>query len=133
MENAGTQEGASTSEVNPDPNSDFYNTGRVGRRNAMPDILGSHCATSTAELPDQMSALTTSDTPKKTANGDGSGPSTSQASSSSTSWKITKSKKQKYKTNRRENQKRKRRTDLLLLIYILASQERKERRKEKSI
>lgn len=41
--------------------SDFYNTGRVGRRNALPDILSSHATVSTADLPDQLSALTTSD------------------------------------------------------------------------
>lgn len=40
---------------------DFYNTGRVGRRNALPDILSSHATISTADLPDQLSALTTSD------------------------------------------------------------------------
>lgn len=40
---------------------DFYNTGRVGRRNALPDILSSHATVSTADLPDQLSALTTSD------------------------------------------------------------------------
>lgn len=41
--------------------SDFYNTGRVGRRNALPDILSSHATVTTADLPDQLSALTTSD------------------------------------------------------------------------
>lgn len=39
---------------------DFFNTGRVGRRNALPDILGTHCTTSTAELPDKFSSLSTS-------------------------------------------------------------------------
>lgn len=41
---------------------EFFNTGRVGRRNAMPDILGQHCRTTTADLPDQLSALSTKDT-----------------------------------------------------------------------
>lgn len=50
---AGAESGADTS--------DFYNTGRVGRRNALPDILSSHATVSTADLPDQLSALTTSD------------------------------------------------------------------------
>lgn len=43
-------------------NSEFYNSGRVGRRNAMPDILGNHLTTSTADLPEQLSALSTDDT-----------------------------------------------------------------------
>lgn len=38
---------------------EFFNTGRVGRRNALPDILGSHSTTSTADLPDRLSALST--------------------------------------------------------------------------
>lgn len=41
--------------------SEFYNTGRVGRRNALPDILNHHhSTTSTADLPDKLSALSTS-------------------------------------------------------------------------
>lgn len=39
---------------------EFYNTGRIGRRNAMPDILGNNCtASSGADLPLKLSALTT--------------------------------------------------------------------------
>lgn len=48
--------------------SEFYNTGRIGRRNALPDILGSHCTTTTADLPTQMGALSTSDCPGKAPN-----------------------------------------------------------------
>lgn len=48
--------------VDPSHN-EFFNTGRVGRRNAMPDILGQHCRTTTADLPDQLSALSTQDGP----------------------------------------------------------------------
>ncbi|KAG5682286.1 hypothetical protein PVAND_011646 [Polypedilum vanderplanki] len=40
---------------------EFINTGRIGRRNALPDILDSHCETSTADLPMKLSALTTND------------------------------------------------------------------------
>lgn len=41
---------------------EFYSTGRVGRRNALPDILNQqHTLTSSADLPDQLSALTTRD------------------------------------------------------------------------
>lgn len=50
----------------PDYHDEFYNTGRVGRRNAMPDILGNNLTTSTADLPDQLSALTTDDTTSQT-------------------------------------------------------------------
>ena len=40
---------------------DFIATGRVGRRNALPDILNDkHAATSTADLPDTLSKLTCS-------------------------------------------------------------------------
>lgn len=38
---------------------DFLTTGRTGRRNALPDILGEHKLTSTADLPDRLQALTT--------------------------------------------------------------------------
>lgn len=55
-----------------DYHNEFFNTGRVGRRNAMPDILGHHCTTSTADLPEQLSALSTQDSPSP-------GPSTSGA------------------------------------------------------
>lgn len=62
MENVeGEASGASTSAEGGAESSDFYNTGRVGRRNAMPDILSSHATVSTADLPDQLSALTTTD------------------------------------------------------------------------
>lgn len=39
---------------------EFLNTGRIGRRNAMPDILDEKRETSTADLPLKLSALTTS-------------------------------------------------------------------------
>lgn len=62
MENVdGEAPGPSTSSAEPESNSEFFNTGRVGRRNALPDILSSHATVSTADLPDQLSALTTTD------------------------------------------------------------------------
>lgn len=65
MENVdGGASGPSTSADsggNPESTTEFFNTGRVGRRNALPDILSSHATISTADLPDQLSALTTSD------------------------------------------------------------------------
>ncbi|XP_050071042.1 putative lysozyme-like protein [Anopheles maculipalpis] len=45
----------------------FYNTGRIGRRNALPDILGTHCTTTTADLSTQLGALSTSDCTGKAA------------------------------------------------------------------
>lgn len=51
----------STEGGNPESTTEFFNTGRVGRRNALPDILSSHATISTADLPDQLSALSTSD------------------------------------------------------------------------
>lgn len=42
-----------------DERNDFFNTGRIGRRNALPDILGNHCTTSTAELPLLLDSLST--------------------------------------------------------------------------
>lgn len=39
---------------------EFFNTGRIGRRNAMPDILGNNStASSGGDLPLKLSALTT--------------------------------------------------------------------------
>lgn len=61
MENVdGAASGPSTSAEGESPN-EFFNTGRVGRRNALPDILSNHATVSTADLPDQLSALSTSD------------------------------------------------------------------------
>lgn len=74
--------------------SDFYNTGRVGRRNALPDILSSHATVSTADLPDQLSALTTSDKAgaagpvASTSSSSEPTPSTSQIATTSNSWKY---------------------------------------------
>lgn len=83
MENVDGEAGAagpSTSAEGVVDPSDFYNTGRVGRRNALPDILSSHATVSTADLPDQLSALTTSDKADGSAAG-GSEPVASTSSS----------------------------------------------------
>lgn len=83
--------GASTSNENvtTECGTEFFNTGRVGRRNAMPDILGSHATTSTAELPDQLSALTTSEMAKPTTSTSSSNTSTEMQTTSSTSQMTT--------------------------------------------
>lgn len=42
-----------------DVTQDFLTTGRVGRRNALPDILGEHALVSTSDLPDRLQGLST--------------------------------------------------------------------------
>lgn len=42
-----------------DVTQDFLTTGRAGRRNALPDILGEHSLVSTSDLPDRLQGLTT--------------------------------------------------------------------------
>lgn len=64
MENVDGEAGPSTSAESGNAEgsgTEFFNTGRVGRRNALPDILSSHATISTADLPDQLNALSTSD------------------------------------------------------------------------
>lgn len=55
-----TQQQSTNADPKMDLQDEFLNTGRIGRRNAMPDILDEHCETSTADLPLKLSALTTS-------------------------------------------------------------------------
>lgn len=44
---------------NGETSKEFLSTGRTGRRNALPDILGHHADTDTADLPSRLEALTT--------------------------------------------------------------------------
>lgn len=54
--------GSSSKPVSDEDKDEFFNTGRIGRRNAMPDILGQNCtASSGGDLPLKLSALTTND------------------------------------------------------------------------
>lgn len=89
MENAdGATASTSTENENTESSAEFFNTGRVGRRNAMPDILSSHATTTTADLPDQLSALTTSEMSKAsttTTNNPNDTSSTAQIPSTSNS------------------------------------------------
>lgn len=83
----GGNAGGGTTEGGDAFHSEFYNTGRIGRRNALPDILGSHCTTTTADLPTQLGALSTSDCSTKAPNtsaGSGSPMMTNTATTSST-------------------------------------------------
>ncbi|XP_012283552.1 uncharacterized protein LOC105701402 isoform X2 [Orussus abietinus] len=45
--------------ANGEGSKEFLSTGRTGRRNAMPDILGQHADVGTADLPSRLEALTT--------------------------------------------------------------------------
>ncbi|XP_060516974.1 cAMP-dependent protein kinase inhibitor beta-like isoform X2 [Cylas formicarius] len=40
---------------------EFLSSGRTGRRNALPDILGQHAIVTSSDLPSRLQALTTSD------------------------------------------------------------------------
>ncbi|GAB0097415.1 hypothetical protein DMENIID0001_130520 [Sergentomyia squamirostris] len=82
-----TQKEESSAGAVADENSEFYNTGRVGRRNALPDILSEHCRTSTAELPERLDAISISDNPSPEAGP--SGASTSTASCTATTSNTT--------------------------------------------
>lgn len=62
MEKQGNEtkvDGSVGSVIPPDQKNDFFNTGRIGRRNALPDILGQNSTTSVADLPARLSGLTT--------------------------------------------------------------------------
>ncbi|XP_076046402.1 uncharacterized protein LOC143028346 [Oratosquilla oratoria] len=56
-----------------DATAEFVATGRTGRRNAMPDILGEHAGTTTAELPAALEKLSCSDPAEGAAGGSGAG------------------------------------------------------------
>lgn len=43
--------------VNGEGSKEFLSTGRTGRRNALPDILGEHASTTTAGLPEKFESL----------------------------------------------------------------------------
>ena len=47
--------------VNGEGSKEFLSTGRTGRRNALPDILGEHAETSTAGPPEKFDSLSTSE------------------------------------------------------------------------
>lgn len=58
----GTSAGGASPPKTDEDKHDFFNTGRSGRRNAMPDILGNNCtASSGGDLPLKLSALTTNE------------------------------------------------------------------------
>ncbi|XP_066583622.1 uncharacterized protein [Prorops nasuta] len=54
---------------NRDNSKEFLSSGRTGRRNALPDILGQHAGTGTADLPARLEALTTDPDEPSTSGG----------------------------------------------------------------
>lgn len=79
MEQAATNTTATTNTETQD--NDFYNTSRVGRRNALPDILDNPSTTTSAsDLPDK---LTTNDPAECTVSPEKSDSTTNLVSSSS--------------------------------------------------
>lgn len=66
--NTNAKTNASTSTNTDLHENDFQNTSRVGRRNALPDILNEDGTTITTDLPEKFSALTTNDPNESSAN-----------------------------------------------------------------
>lgn len=54
----GSTSTSSATKVNPE-SEQFFSTGRTGRRNALPDILGDHAHVTSSDLPARLQALTT--------------------------------------------------------------------------
>lgn len=59
---------ATTSTITDLHENDFQNTSRVGRRNALPDILNDDGTTTITDLPEKLSALTTNDPNESSSN-----------------------------------------------------------------
>ncbi|XP_048514528.1 uncharacterized protein LOC125501782 [Athalia rosae] len=55
----GDNDAVSPGVPNGETSKKFLSTGRTGRRNALPDILGHHADTDTADLPSRLEGLTT--------------------------------------------------------------------------
>ncbi|KAB0804842.1 hypothetical protein PPYR_01812 [Photinus pyralis] len=81
---AGPSSGTDTSGTAPDcppPHAqEFLSSGRTGRRNALPDILGEHALVTSSELPGRLQSLSTSEP--------GQGTSKSEASTSSSTYTV---------------------------------------------
>lgn len=56
--NQATGQPDGSSKANPDSEK-FFSSGRTGRRNALPDILGEHARVTSSDLPARLQALTT--------------------------------------------------------------------------
>ncbi|XP_066260557.1 uncharacterized protein [Euwallacea similis] len=64
---------------NEPPIQEFLSSGRTGRRNALPDILGQHAVVTSSDLPSRLQALTTKDQGPSTSGEPQSGPSSSKS------------------------------------------------------
>ncbi|XP_066157887.1 cAMP-dependent protein kinase inhibitor beta-like isoform X2 [Euwallacea fornicatus] len=64
---------------NEPPIQEFLSSGRTGRRNALPDILGQHAVVTSSDLPSRLQALTTKDQGPSTSGESQSGPSSSKS------------------------------------------------------
>lgn len=62
---AGPSNGTNTTPVTPEcaqvHTQEFLSSGRTGRRNALPDILGEHALVTSSDLPARLQSLTTSE------------------------------------------------------------------------
>lgn len=65
QQTVGPTNGANTSPVTPEcaaaHTQEFLSSGRTGRRNALPDILGEHALVTSSDLPARLQSLTTSE------------------------------------------------------------------------
>ncbi|CAG9768835.1 unnamed protein product [Ceutorhynchus assimilis] len=58
---AGPSSSGTSTSPNEPPIQEFLSSGRTGRRNALPDILGQHAVVTSSDLPSRLQALTTKD------------------------------------------------------------------------
>ncbi|KAL1512569.1 hypothetical protein ABEB36_002143 [Hypothenemus hampei] len=58
---AGPSTKGTSAPPNDPPVQEFLTSGRTGRRNALPDILGQHAIVTSSDLPSRLQALTTKD------------------------------------------------------------------------
>ncbi|KAJ8920666.1 hypothetical protein NQ315_004805 [Exocentrus adspersus] len=65
-QSAGPSNSANITPPTPDSTTnaqEFLSSGRTGRRNALPDILGEHAVVTSSDLPSKLQALSTTDKP----------------------------------------------------------------------
>ncbi|XP_019755399.1 cAMP-dependent protein kinase inhibitor beta isoform X2 [Dendroctonus ponderosae] len=60
-QSAGPSSASGSSAPNEPPIKEFLSSGRTGRRNALPDILGQHAVVTSSDLPSRLQALSTKD------------------------------------------------------------------------
>lgn len=60
-----------TADTNVTHAKEFLTSGRTGRRNALPDILGEHALVTSSDLPARLQSLTTNDSSEPSTQGKG--------------------------------------------------------------